>query len=188
MSTDSLLSPRTTPLTPLLPLLALLLTSAPLTAADDLAARQARGKTAFATCIACHGADGKGLPTNPPMAPSLVGSKLATGPAEITTAILLKGIAKTDAKYLGIMAPLGATMNDEQIADVLTYIRTSFGNTAAPVAVADVKTWREKYKDINSMLSRSVLEKKAAQLAAETAAPAAGSAPPAPPAAPPPSK
>ena len=142
-------------------------------AEEELGARLLRGKTTFMTCAACHGMDGKGLPTNPPMAPSLSGSKLATGPAEVTTAIVLKGIAKTDAKYLGVMAPLGAGLNDEQIADVVTYIRKSFGNQASEVAVADVKTWREKYKEVTASLPRTAYEKKAEKLEADAkAAPA----------------
>lgn len=139
-------------------------------AEDELAARLVRGKATFMTCAACHGMDGKGLPTNPPMAPSLSGSKLAIGPAEVTTAIVLKGIAKTDAKYLGIMAPLGAGLTDEQIADVITYVRKSFGNQASEVAVADVKTWREKYKEVTASLPRTAYEKKAEKLEADAKA------------------
>lgn len=157
-------------------------------AEGDVAAQMARGKTAYMTCAACHGMDGKGLPTTPPMAPTLIGSKLLNGPAEVPTAIILKGIQKMDQKYLGIMAPLGAAMTDAQIADVLTYVRGSFGNTAAPVAEADVKTWRDKYKEVNAPLPRTAYEKKSEKLAAEAGgAPApAGAAPAAPaPAAPP---
>lgn len=141
-----------------------------------LDARIARGKIAFATCSACHGADGKGLPTVPPMAPSLVGSKLAAAAPEVSIAIVLKGIQKMDQKYLGVMAPLGAAMTDEQIADVLTYVRKSWGNTAAPVTAEEVKTVREKYKDINVSLPRTAYEKKAEKLA-EEAAGKAGAAP-----------
>jgi hypothetical protein len=40
------------------------------------------------------------------------------------------------------MPPLGAALNDEQIASVLTYVRREWGNTAAPVAPDDVAETR----------------------------------------------
>lgn len=151
-----------------------MLSAVPATAADeDLAARQAKGKTVYMTCAACHGMDGKGLPTNPPMAPTFIGSKLATGPAEVPIAIVLKGIQKVDAKFLGMMAPLGPTLSDDQIADVLSYVRTTFNNGTA-VTAAEVKEVREKYKDINAPLPRTSFEKKFEQL---SAAPKEGEAP-----------
>lgn len=146
----------------------LALTAAPLHSAfaqDE--AQMTRGKAAYATCAACHGMDGKGLPTTPPMAPGLIGSKLAAAPAEIPVTIVIKGIQKMDAKYLGVMAPLGAAMTDEQIADALTYIRNSWGNKAPAITAAEVKATREKFKDINTPLPRTAYEKKAEKLAAE---------------------
>lgn len=133
---------------------------------EALKAQMERGKTAFMTCAACHGMDGKGLPTTPPMAPSLVGSKLATAPAELPATIVLKGIQKTDAKYLGLMAPLGAAMTDDQIADVLTYVRNSWGNKAAAVTPAEVKAAREKNKEMTVSPTRADIEKKLAELEA----------------------
>lgn len=157
-------------------------------AEDDLTARIAKGKASYMTCAACHGIDGKGLTTNPPMAPSFIGSKLANGPAEVAAAIVLKGIQKTDSKYLGIMAPLGAALTDDQLADVLTYIRGSFGNKATPVDAADVKTWREKYKEVTASLPRAVFEKKAETLAASATPAPTPPAAPVPPAAETPNK
>ena len=40
------------------------------------------------------------------------------------------------------MPPLGASLSDDQIAAVLTYIRREWGHTASPVAPADVKEIR----------------------------------------------
>jgi mono/diheme cytochrome c family protein len=128
------------------------------------AARTAREKAAYATCAACHGQDGKGLPTQPPMAPSLVGSKLATASPEVPITIVLKGIQKADAKYLGVMAPLGSVMNDVQIADALNYIRGSWGHQASAVTADEVRAVREKYKEINASLPRRAYEKKAVDL------------------------
>jgi mono/diheme cytochrome c family protein len=112
------------------------------------------------------------------MAPSLVGSKLATAPSEIPITIVLKGIQKLDAKFLGVMAPLGSVMTDDQIADALSYLRNSWGNKADAISPADVKAAREKFKDINAPLPRAGYEKKAAKLEAD--AKAASAQPPAP--------
>ena len=159
--------------------LAALLTAGTVPSHADAAldARMAKGKIAFTTCAACHGMDGKGLPTNPPMAPSLVGSKLANAAAEVPVTIVLKGIQKLDQKYLGVMAPLGAAMTDDQLADALTFIRNSWGNSASAVTAEEVKALREKFKDINVSLPRTAYEKKAEKLAADAAKPGAVPAP-----------
>jgi mono/diheme cytochrome c family protein len=154
-----------------LPLFAALALAAPTSrAAPPDEAQLARGKAAFNACAACHGADGKGLPTTPPMAPSLIGSKLATAPSEIPITIVLKGIQKLDAKFLGVMAPLGSVMTDDQIADALSYLRNSWGNKADAVTPAEVKAAREKFKDINAPIPRVGYEKKAAKLEADAKA------------------
>ena len=136
-----------------------------------LAEQIKRGQSVFMTCAACHGANGQGLPTNPPMAPALTKSKLVTGPPEVAATIVLKGIQKTDAKFLGVMLPLGGTLTDEQVADVLTFLRTSVAETKASAVSTDkVKEWREKYQSITQPLSRSAYEKKAEMLAAASSA------------------
>jgi hypothetical protein len=43
---------------------------------------------------------------------------------------------------IGLMPPLGATLSDEQIAAVLTYIRREWGHTASAVSPADVTETR----------------------------------------------
>jgi mono/diheme cytochrome c family protein len=118
------------------------------------------GKMNFATCMACHGPDGKGLKAGPMvMAPTMVGSKLLLAKdAEIPITILLRGIAKEDAKYAGMMAPLGGALDDEKLAAVLTYARNTFGNSAPAVTKEEVAAVREKNKGETAMLKRSDLE------------------------------
>jgi mono/diheme cytochrome c family protein/glucose/arabinose dehydrogenase len=86
-------------------------------------------------CVACHQPDGQGREK---IAPSLVSSRYVLAEAGVSTRIVLAG--KEGA--VGLMPPLGASLSDEQIAAVLTYIRREWGHNASPVAPADVKEVR----------------------------------------------
>jgi len=110
----------------------------------------ALGKTTYATCAACHGPDGQGLKAGPLlMAPSLTGSELNIGDPVPAILIILKGIAKENMDYMGMMAPLGAGLDDEKIAAVLTYTRNAFGNSASPITPEEVAEVRAKFSDVN---------------------------------------
>ncbi len=86
-------------------------------------------------CQACHQPDGRGQDK---LAPSLIDSPLALAPADITARILLNGKEGT----FGLMPPIGATLSDEQIASVLTYVRREWGQTGTPVDPATVRSVR----------------------------------------------
>jgi mono/diheme cytochrome c family protein/glucose/arabinose dehydrogenase len=86
-------------------------------------------------CQACHQPDGRGQEK---LAPSLVTSSFALGNPEIPARVLLNG--KEGA--IGLMPPIGAALNDDQIAAVLTYIRREWGNDGTPVDAALVKSIR----------------------------------------------
>lgn len=83
-------------------------------------------------CLACHQADGRGQDT---LAPTLIGASFTLGPAGIPARILLNGKEGT----FGLMPPIGATLTDDQIASVLTYVRREWGQGAAPVDAGTVK-------------------------------------------------
>jgi mono/diheme cytochrome c family protein len=138
-------------------------------AADAPDAKQMEaGKTAFMTCAACHGMDGKGVQAGPSkMAPSLSGSKIVLGDPSDMALVVLKGIQKEGTEYLGVMAPLGAALNDEQLAAVMTYVRNSFDNKASAVSADDAKKYREEWKDITAPVTRAKLAEIAAKQAAE---------------------
>jgi mono/diheme cytochrome c family protein/glucose/arabinose dehydrogenase len=87
------------------------------------------------TCAACHQPDGMGKEK---IAPSLVNSRFVIGNAAIPVRILLAG----KEGPTGLMPPL-ATLTDEQIASVLTYIRREWGHTATAVAPDDVLETRQ---------------------------------------------
>ena len=106
----------------------------PLTAAEQQ--RFDAGRDVYRNvCQSCHQPDGRGLER---VAPPLVGSVLALAPAEITSRILLNG----KQGPVGLMPPIGSTLDDEQIASVLTYIRREWGQTGDPVDAATVKATR----------------------------------------------
>ncbi len=95
------------------------------------------------TCSACHGLEGKGASQ---LFPALAGSPLVQQPsAETLTHLVLygsQGATTPAARTTPAMPSLGWRLNDQQVANVLTYIRNSWGNAAAAVAPADVKDKR----------------------------------------------
>ncbi|MDF1825516.1 MAG: cytochrome c [Verrucomicrobiales bacterium] len=114
-------------------------------------ALMAAGKAAYATCAACHGADGTGLKAGPMlMAPSLVGSELLLGDPDTALLIVLKGIAKENMDFMGMMAPLGAGLDDEKLAGVLTYTRNEWGNSAPAVTVEEAAAARAKFAAVDA--------------------------------------
>ena len=133
------------------------------------------GQQNFATCMACHGADGKGLKAGPMlMAPSMVGSKLLLADnVDVPIEILLRGIAKEDAKYAGMMAPLGGALDDTKLAAVLTYARNSFGNSAPAITAEQVAKVRKEQEGKTEMLKRADLEAMLAPKEGEAETPAA---------------
>jgi mono/diheme cytochrome c family protein len=86
-------------------------------------------------CQACHQPDGRGQDR---VAPSLLGSRLALAPADVTARILLNG----KEGPIGLMPPIGMTLTDDQIAAALTYVRREWGQTGTPVDPATVKAVR----------------------------------------------
>ena len=77
-------------------------------------------------CQACHQPDGRGQEK---LAPTLIGSRFALAAPAVPVRILLHG--KEGA--VGLMPPIGSTMDDRQLAGVLTYIRREWGQGSDPV-------------------------------------------------------
>jgi mono/diheme cytochrome c family protein len=111
----------------------------------------ALGKASYAMCAACHGPDGAGLKVGPAlMAPSLIGSKILLGDPDLSLLVTLKGIAKENMDYMGMMASLAAGLDDQKMAAVLTYTRNEWGNSAPPVTVEQAAAARAKFADVNA--------------------------------------
>lgn len=101
------------------------------------------GKRTFNNCSACHQADGKGLAGQ---FPPLDGSEWVTGNQTRLVRILLHGLqgdVEVSGKHYNGVMPAWGRFSDEQIAGVLTYIRGSWGNKAAPVEAAAVAEQRQ---------------------------------------------
>jgi mono/diheme cytochrome c family protein len=101
------------------------------------------GKKVFdENCLACHQADGRGVPG---MNPPIVKTEWVLGDKTRLINILLKGL-KTPLTINGEQfhnpMPAQNFLTDQQIADVLTYIRSNFGNKASAVKVEEVKKVR----------------------------------------------
>ena len=96
-------------------------------------------------CASCHGDDGRGVTMagaaeGVMMAPPLAGSPRVQGHRDYVIATLLHGMTGPIAgqNYAGqVMLPMG-TQNDQWIANITSYVRNSFGNTASFVSPADV--------------------------------------------------
>lgn len=102
-----------------------------------------RGKIVYDTyCLPCHQANAKGVPG---MNPPLIKTKWVLGDKKKLITILLKGmdqeIEVNGDVYNNIM-PAQPTLTDQEMADVLTFVRNSFGNKASAVTVAEVKKQR----------------------------------------------
>ncbi len=141
-----------------------LLSFTPLIHAQD-AASISRGQTVYMqVCFACHQPTGLGLPG---MFPPLASSDwvAAKKPDRIirmvlhgfTGPITLNG--KPFSSPAPLMPPQGASLSDKQIADVLTYVRNSFGNKAGAVTPDQVKSIREAEKARSAMWTEAEILK-----------------------------
>ncbi|MDG2122248.1 MAG: HEAT repeat domain-containing protein [Verrucomicrobiales bacterium] len=111
-----------------------------------------RGRVHYQThCMGCHQQDGAGLAT---IAPPIDGSEWVSGPAGRLAKILLQGLSGpitvagktyTVPEIQPIMPGLkyNPLFDDSAIADVMTYIRNTWSNNAAPVLPTTVTTARK---------------------------------------------
>lgn len=97
-------------------------------------------------CLTCHQQDGNGVRSQ---FPPLAGNEVITGPADSLIRIVLFGlegpITVKGLEYNQLM-PAQDYLTDQQIADVLTYIRSSWGNKAAAVKPEEVAELRKAGK------------------------------------------
>jgi mono/diheme cytochrome c family protein len=106
-----------------------------------------RGKKVYDTyCLTCHQMDGAGVPR---MNPPLIKTTYVLGDKKRLINIILKGFNESveiNGDYYDNPMPAQPQLNDQQIADVLTYVRNSFSNKASLITAAEVKAERAKLK------------------------------------------
>jgi mono/diheme cytochrome c family protein len=113
-----------------------------------VAASIARGKTVYLQrCMVCHQADGGGVPKlNAPLDAST-----AVNGSDISKLVkyIVKGLndrIEIDGEFYANAMPAADDLKDQQIADVLTFIRSNWSNKAGPVTLTQVKQIRSKLK------------------------------------------
>jgi mono/diheme cytochrome c family protein len=104
------------------------------------------GKVVYSNqCLSCHQANGLGIPgINPPL-----NGKGVTGDKTKLIGIIINGQdahEEMNGKIYQHSMPANSMINDQEIADVLTFIRNSFGNKASSVKITEVKSARKKLK------------------------------------------
>lgn len=112
------------------------------------AASADRGKLVYMQhCLSCHQVDGGGVPhLNAPLdgASAVVGKDKAK-----IIRIVLKGMTdrvEIDGEFYSNNMASHKELTDQQIADVLTYVRSSWTNKAPAITAAEVKAVRAKTK------------------------------------------
>lgn len=97
-------------------------------------------------CLTCHQANGGGVPgLNPP----LINTDNVLGDKNTLLEIIIKGseaqLADNKSEYANVMQGYGM-LGDEDIANVASYIRNSFGNKAEPITASEVAAFRSAIK------------------------------------------
>jgi mono/diheme cytochrome c family protein len=112
-------------------------------------AQMDRGRTAYEeVCIACHGDDGRGMPVEgapagTTRAPALEGATRVLGHRDHLINVLLHGLTGSlDGRtFTEVMIPMGG-QSDQWLADVASYVRNTFGNSASFITAGEVATVR----------------------------------------------
>ena len=112
---------------------------------DNLQKGIAKDQQSYNTfCGTCHQQNGRGASGR---FPTLSGTDWVVGDKQRLINVVLDGlqgaIEVNGEPFNGVM-PKHAFLNDEDIATILTYIRSNFGNKASAISVSEVKAGREK--------------------------------------------
>jgi mono/diheme cytochrome c family protein len=97
-------------------------------------------------CLACHLAGGEGVPG---VQPPLAGTPVPAGdPGELLRWVMFgeRPAALPRGQYSGVMPQFGY-LSDDDLATLLSYVRSSFGNHAAPITPAMVAAARAAHRD-----------------------------------------
>ncbi len=113
--------------------------SASAAAANNPASASDGATVYLADCSSCHQADGQGVPG---AFPPLAGNPVVTGNPVAAIAIVKDGLdgrlVVNHVAYSGIMPNWNRQISDDQIAAVVTYIRSAWNNRAGGVTAGEV--------------------------------------------------
>ncbi|MCB1121487.1 MAG: cytochrome c [Verrucomicrobiae bacterium] len=113
---------------------------------DKLSEKDFGRKVYESQCLMCHQLNGEGMQGS---FPPLAGSEWVLGDKRLGINIVLGGlsgpITVKGETFNSVMAPWGMVLNDQQIAAVLTYVRSSWGNDTSAVTEADVAAERASH-------------------------------------------
>ena len=102
-------------------------------------------------CAMCHQPNGQGGQGETGIIPPLSGSEWVTEDKGRVVRIVLHGLTgEVEVKrqtYNGVMPSFGPILSNEEVAEVLTYIRQNFGNEASEVTAREVQKVRQAYSN-----------------------------------------
>jgi nitrite reductase (NO-forming) len=117
--------------------------SGTLTKEQQIKAGQARFT---GTCSVCHQDNGQGIPN---VFPPLAGSDFLMADKQRAVGIVLNGltgkVTVNGNTFNSVMPPM-SQLNDDELANILTYVRNTWGNTGEAVSADEVKHIRETTK------------------------------------------
>jgi nitrite reductase (NO-forming) len=107
----------------------------------------AAGKTLFqGTCSTCHQVDGRGLPN---VFPPLAGSDFLNADKKRAMGIVLNGltgpVTVNGQTFNSVMPPM-SQLNDDEIANILTYVLSQWGNSGGRITTQEVTAVRTATK------------------------------------------
>ncbi|MXW64043.1 MAG: cytochrome c [Bacteroidetes bacterium SB0662_bin_6] len=115
---------------------------------DPISSLQDGAEIYLTRCMSCHQMNGGGVPG---VFPPLTGTDWVTGDEGVLIRIILNGmtgeIEVNGMVYTGAMPPWGSFLNDEEMAALLTYIRTEWGNDGTEITPETVAQVRETVAD-----------------------------------------
>lgn len=110
------------------------------------AAQVAHGQALFtANCAACHQASGEGVPgVFPPLKGN--GAVNDSDPTLHIHTVLFgaHGVVIGGVHYASVMPPFGPQLSDQDVADLIDYERSAWGNHSHPIGPADVQSVRAR--------------------------------------------
>lgn len=121
----------------------------PKVARSETMTLQDYGKRLYSNCMSCHQANGRGLP---PVYPPLRASPIVMGDPSVLVRIVMHGLegrVEVDGQVYNQVMPAAPVRSDEEIAAVLTYVRSAWGNNSEPIDPAFVARVRDETKGRN---------------------------------------